>query len=53
MFFEMRFDLGTLDPGERSLPFGLLVFINWLECPKAMTNYPFSSIKGYELNAQR
>ena len=25
MFFEMRFD-GTLDSGERSLPFGLLVF---------------------------
>ena len=23
--FEMRFDLGTLDTGERSLPFGLLV----------------------------
>ena len=28
MFFEMRFDLGTLDAGERSLPFGLLVIIN-------------------------
>ena len=26
MFFEMRFDLGTLDTGERSLPFGLFVF---------------------------
>ena len=26
MFFEMRFDLGTLDSGERPLPFGLLVF---------------------------
>ena len=25
MFFEMRFDLGILDSGERSLPFGLLV----------------------------
>ena len=25
MFFEMRFDLGTLDSGERSLPFWLLV----------------------------
>ena len=25
MFFEMRFDLGTLDSGERSLTFGLLV----------------------------
>ena len=27
MFFEMRFDLGTLDSGERLLPFGLLVKI--------------------------
>ena len=27
MFFEMRFDLGTLDLGERSLPFGLLVSV--------------------------
>ena len=26
--FEMRFDLGTLDSGERSLPFGLLVSIS-------------------------
>ena len=26
MFFEMRFYLGILDSGERSLPFGLLVF---------------------------
>ena len=25
MFFETRFDLGTLDSGERLLPFGLLV----------------------------
>ena len=25
MFFEMRFDLGTFDSGERSLAFGLLV----------------------------
>ena len=24
--FELRFDLGTLDSGERSLPFGLLVY---------------------------
>ena len=24
--FEMGFDLGTLDSGERSLPFGLLVY---------------------------
>ena len=27
MFFEMRFDLGTLDSGEQLLPFGLLVGI--------------------------
>ena len=27
MFFEMRFELGTLDSGEQSLPFGLLVRI--------------------------
>ena len=27
VFFSMRFDLGTLDSGERSLPFGLLVLI--------------------------
>ena len=26
----MRFDLVTLDSGERSLPFGLLVFVLWL-----------------------
>ena len=25
--FEMRFDLGTLDSGEQSLPFGLFVFV--------------------------
>ena len=25
MFFEMKFDLGTLDSGERSLPFWLFV----------------------------
>ena len=38
MFFEMRFNLGTLDSVERSLPFGLLVscasifgiFCGWL-----------------------
>ena len=27
IFFEMRFDLDTLDSGERSLPFGLLVYV--------------------------
>ena len=30
MFFEMRFELGTLDSGERSLPFGLLVRENFI-----------------------
>ena len=30
MFFEMRSDLGTLDSGERSLPFGLLVLYVFL-----------------------
>ena len=28
IFFEMRFDLGTFDSGERSLPFGLLVRVS-------------------------
>ena len=28
MFLEMRFDLGTLDSGEGSLPFGLLVLLD-------------------------
>ena len=28
LLFYMRFDLGTLDSGERSLPFGLLVYAN-------------------------
>ena len=27
--FKMRFDLGTLDSGERSLPFGLLVHFSF------------------------
>ena len=27
VFFKMRFDLGTLDSGEGSLPFGLLVYL--------------------------
>ena len=32
VFFLMRFDLGTLDSGERSLPFGLLVIILFEGC---------------------
>ena len=31
--FEMRFDLGTLDSGERSLPFGLLVKLSFPQKP--------------------
>ena len=30
MFFEMRFDLHTMDSGERSLPFGILVVLTLL-----------------------
>ena len=37
MFFEMRFDLGTLDSGEQSLPFRLLVLINALGALKCMS----------------
>ena len=46
MFFEMRFDLGTLDSGERSLPFGLLVFVSigFYLCTSAANSWyrPFS-----------
>ena len=42
MFFEMRFDLGTLDSGERSLPFGLLV-----NKPKPIAEYSY--INGCEV----
>ena len=38
MFFEMRFDLGTLDSGEQSLPFGLPVFSLSFEPPHDKTN---------------
>ena len=30
--FKMRFDLGTLDSGERSLPFGLLIVFPGFVC---------------------
>ena len=36
MFFEMRFDLGTLDSGEQSLPFGLLVHVIVQSSPVTM-----------------
>ena len=42
MFFEMRFDLGTLDSGEQSLPFGLLVFLP--ELPPFLELCPFEKI---------
>ena len=42
MFFEMRFDLGTLDSGEPSLPFGLLVFLP--ELPPFLELCPFEKI---------
>ena len=35
--FEMRFDLGTLDSGERSLPFGLLVLFFIQKCRQCVT----------------
>ena len=44
MFLEMRFDLGTLDSGERSLPFGLLVgfVMSWLKWINArLVSYEF------------
>ena len=60
--FYMRFDLGTLDSGERSLPFGLLVFshreieviwifIRWLDilckCPCWFTISLKAVLQGY------
>ena len=36
MFFEMRFYLGTLDSGERLLPFGLLVGLTFRLFPYCM-----------------
>ena len=36
-FFEMKFDLGTLDSGERSLPFGLLV-VMWDGLPYCLVH---------------
>ena len=44
VFFLMRFDFGTLDSGERSLPFGLLVFISFLKTTgcKSIFDTPYS-----------
>ena len=44
MFFEMRVDLGTLDSGERLLPFGLLVF---LPCHAYVSLVTFNLQHGY------
>ena len=41
MFFEMKFDLGTLDSGERLLSFGLLVWIHAFELPKLINSLFF------------
>ena len=44
MFFEMRFDLGSSDSGERSLPFGLRVSENF-----RTKSILFSQLKEYHL----
>ena len=42
MLFEMRFDLGTLDSGELSLPFGLLVcFVKRIFCAPLSSKITF------------
>ena len=38
--FEMRFGLGTLDSGERSLPFGLLVLNLYIKSPYSGSDRP-------------
>ena len=38
--FEMRFDLGTLDSGERSVPFGLLVSLSYTNGPSSVSRHP-------------
>ena len=56
----MRFDIGTLDSGERSLPFGLLVFFCFLffffflllfifHFHQTCVRATFSSVKGVSL----
>ena len=39
MFFEMRFDLGILDLGEQSLPFGILVTLWYSHIVQILDNY--------------
>ena len=43
--FEMRFDLGTLDSGERSLPFGLLVYYTIMVSPKYPVFFQYTVTK--------
>ena len=52
MFFEMRFDLGTLDSGERSLPFGLVVSRTLRLLPYLMcaTSEPDPSLVNYVIS---
>ena len=54
MFFEMRFDLGTLDSGERSLPFGLLVIaIAWDETSILVTvHFSMKTFTSYVIGAK-
>ena len=47
MFFEMRFDLGTLDSGERSLTLGLLVYVNYPEFTRDRDQVELSPILVY------
>ena len=50
MFFEMKFDLGTLDSGEQSLPFGLLVFANQEKISaQSIPEYSCTGMRGYRL----
>ena len=52
LFFEMRFDFGTLDSGERSLPFGLLVFsLREIEviCVSIFAGLPFPSRQSFRV----
>ena len=45
MFFEMRFDLGKLDSGERSLSFELLVSFLAASAPFLNLDYIFTTAR--------
>ena len=51
MFFEMRFDLGTLDSGERSLPFGLLVLLSYPKIKYISNTKDIVSFSNYQRDA--